>query len=224
MVRAACYVMAAPSGFDQFATQSIDIVPSLAPLFPNIPHLILDLEIRHAMSFRLTEPVVKVGDRVLAGLQELDELLESSCSEQKPNDNETAPDQAAFQPLVEPFPQLTVSTNVLRYCKAPGADLVRALLKLMWKFRRKVKVTFSRPTDSQGLLETTVSYDFLDLAKLVLAVEPHRMSKNSCFCSAMVVAKVMKCASMGRVLYVPVRDMPRCTTTFDPSCSKSVFK
>jgi hypothetical protein len=29
---------------------------------------------------------------------------------------------------------------------------------------------------------------------------------------------------MGRVLYVPVRDMPRCTTTFDPSCSKSVFK
>jgi len=153
------------------------------------------------MSFRLTEPVVKVGERVLAGLQELDELLESSCSEQKPNDNESAPDQAAFQPLVEPVPQLTVSTDVLRCCKAPGADLVRALLNLMWKFRTKVKVTFSRPTDSQGLLETAVSYDFLDLAKLILAVEPHRMSNNSCFCSAKAVAKVMKCASMGRVLY-----------------------
>jgi hypothetical protein len=144
--------MAAPSGFDQFATQSIDIVPLLPPHFPNTPHLILYLDIRRAMSFRLTEPVVKVGERVLAGLQELDELLESSCSEQKPNDNESAPDQAAFQPLVEPVPQLTVSTDVLWYCKAPGADLVRALLKLMWKFRTKVNVTFSRPTDSQGLL------------------------------------------------------------------------
>jgi hypothetical protein len=216
--------MAAPSGFDQFATQSIDIVPLLPPLFPNTPHLILDLDIRHAMSFRLTEPLVKVGERVLAGLQELDELLKSSCSEQKPTDNESAPDQAAFQPLVEPVPQLTVSTDVLRYCKAPGANLVRALLKFMWKFRTKVQVTFSRPTDSQGLLETAVSYEFPDLAKLVLAVEPHRMTNNSCFCCAMVVAKVMKCASMGGVLYVPVRDMPRCTTTFDPNCSKSVFK
>jgi hypothetical protein len=84
--------MAAPSVFDQFATQSIDIVPLLPPLFPNTPHPIVDLDIRHAMSFRLTEPVVKVGERVLAGLQELDELLESSCSEQKPNDNESAPD------------------------------------------------------------------------------------------------------------------------------------
>ncbi len=60
----------------------------------------------------------------------------------------------------------------------------------------KFQLTFSGPKVSKRLLKTALKFNLLELAKLVVVVEPHRMSNNRCLDSATVVAKVMKCASM----------------------------
>jgi hypothetical protein len=60
----------------------------------------------------------------------------------------------------------------------------------------KFSLTFSKPDESERLLKTALEFNILELAKLVVVVEPHRMSNNRCLDSATVVAKVMKCASM----------------------------
>jgi hypothetical protein len=72
-------------------------------------------------------------------------------------------------------------------------DLGKLVLRLL---STKFPLTFSNPDVSERLLKTALEFNILELAKLVVVVEPHRMSKNRCLDSATVVAKVIKCASM----------------------------
>ncbi len=72
-------------------------------------------------------------------------------------------------------------------------DLGKLVLRLL---STKFPLTFSKPDVSERLLKTALEFNILELAKLVVVVEPHRMSNNRCLDSATVVAKVMKCASM----------------------------
>ncbi|CAM6077553.1 unnamed protein product [Sphagnum tenellum] len=72
-------------------------------------------------------------------------------------------------------------------------DLGKLVLRLLSK---KFLLTFSNQDVSERLLKTALEFNILELAKLVVAVEPHRMSNNRCLDSATVVAKVIKCASM----------------------------
>ncbi len=72
-------------------------------------------------------------------------------------------------------------------------DLGKLVLRLL---STKFPLTFSKPDVSERLLKTALEFNILELAKLVVVVEPHRISNNRCLDSATVVAKVMKCASM----------------------------
>ncbi len=141
---------------------------------------------------------VTLERRKLRSLQELDELLEeslrsSSHSQEKRNESEFA---SGIQDLVEPLPQITVSYS---WVAGRGAlrsmDYIDDLLELMVKFRTKLHIAFSKPDESASLLESAMRYGDVELAKLVVAMEPLRMSNNSCLCPATVVAKLKKCAS-----------------------------
>ncbi len=72
-------------------------------------------------------------------------------------------------------------------------DLGKLVLRLL---STKFPLSFSKPDVSERLLKTALEFNILELAKLVVVVEPHRISNNRCLDSATVVAKVMKCASM----------------------------
>jgi hypothetical protein len=138
-------------------------------------------------------------------LQELDELLEellrsSSHSQERRNESEFA---SGIQDLVEPLPQITVSI----FAPKSGQGLLEhfpdallrhfpdALLELVVKFRTRLHIAFSIPNGSAKLLQTAIQRDYVGPAKLAVVMEALRISNNSCFCPATVVAKVMKCAS-----------------------------
>jgi len=138
-------------------------------------------------------------------LQELDELLEallrsSSHSQGRRNESEFA---SGIQDLVEPLPQITVSI----FAPKSGQGLLEhfpdallrhfpdALLELVVKFRTRLHIAFSIPNGSAKLLQTAIQRDYVGPAKLAVVMEALRISNNSCFCPATVVAKVMKCAS-----------------------------
>jgi hypothetical protein len=72
-------------------------------------------------------------------------------------------------------------------------DLGKLVLRLL---STKFPLTFNKPDVSERLLKTALEFNILELAKLVVVVEPHRMSNNRCLDSATVVAKVIKCSSM----------------------------
>jgi Holliday junction resolvase len=149
--------------------------------------------------------LVTLERRNLRSLKELEELLEellekslrsSSHSQEKRNESEFLP---GIQDLVEALPQITVSIslqmNSSRKFYVPVEDSIDVLLELVLKFRTKLHIAFRTPDESARLLQTAILLDFVGLAKFVVAMELLRISNNSCFCPATVVAKVMKCAS-----------------------------
>ncbi|CAK9277926.1 unnamed protein product [Sphagnum jensenii] len=150
-----------------------------------------------------SELVRTLKGRTLQSLQELDELLEeslrsSSHSQEKRNESEFA---SGIQDLVEPLPQITVSFSMRTalpaksYVFVPLEHFIDALLELVVKFRTKLHIAFRTPDGSAKLLQTAIQKDYVGLAKLAVAIEPLRISNNSCLCPATVVTKVMKCAS-----------------------------
>ncbi len=169
---------------------------------------------------------VEVGERVLGSLQELDEFLlvsaaipaAAACS-QDPlrrrdhparNENESAavpgnPITLIQRPIAVEVPTPVVTVPVLRVSIVAKAEIgsgiaerfLRDLGKLVLRLlSTKFPLTFSNQDVSERLLKTALEFNILELAKLVVVVEPHRMSNNRCLDSATVVAKVIKCASM----------------------------
>jgi hypothetical protein len=174
---------------------------------------------------------IKVGERVLGSLQELDEFLPVSaaipaapaCS-QDPlqrrdhparNENESAavpgnPITLIQRPIAVEVPTPVVNVAVVKeqqlrvsivakveigsgFAEQFLRDLGKLVLRLL---STKFPLTFSKPDVSERLLKTALEFNILEFAKLVVVVEPHRMSNNRCLDSATVVAKVIKCASM----------------------------
>ncbi len=140
--------------------------------------------------------------RGLQGLQKLDELLEeslrlSSHSQEKRNESEFA---SGIQDLVEPLPQITVSIFEGKSKSLSSDCYVDALLDLVVKFRTKLHIAFSTPFAFGELLRTGIERNSVGLAKLAVAMEPLRISNNSCLCPATLVAKLMKCASVSEVI------------------------
>ncbi|CAM6073621.1 unnamed protein product [Sphagnum tenellum] len=190
--------MAAPSVCHQFATSIISFFApysevTLEVRFP-IDRILRDNEQGSELDGRLE-------GRKLRRLQELDKLLEeslrsSSQPQEKRNECEFA---SGIQDLVEPLPQITVSISRPMYLRKnfdlPLEHFLDALLELVVKFRTKLHIAFSIPDESAELLQTAILRDYVGLAKLVVVMEPLRISNNSCLCPATVVAKVMKCAS-----------------------------
>ncbi len=187
-------VMAAPSVPHQFATSIISLV---------IARLEVTLDVRVPIDKILSdneqgsELDVRLQGRTLQSLQELDELLEeslrsSSHSQEKRNESEFA---SGIQDLVEPLPQITVSIFDPEFVDSLSEHFPDALLELVVKFRTKLHIAFSTPDESARLLQTAILWDYVGLAKLVVAMEPVRISNKSCLCSATLMAKVMKCAS-----------------------------
>ncbi|KAH8972851.1 hypothetical protein BDL97_01G013400 [Sphagnum fallax] len=136
------------------------------------------------------------------GLQKLDELLEeslrlSSHSQEKRNESEFA---SGIQDLVEPLPQITVSIFEGKSKSLSSDCYVDALLDLVVKFRTKLHIAFSTPFAFGELLRTGIERNSVGLAKLAVAMEPLRISNNSCLCPATLVAKLMKCASVSEVI------------------------
>jgi hypothetical protein len=163
---------------------------------------------------------VTLQGRKFPTLQELDELLEeslrsSSHSPEKRNESEFA---SGLQDLVEPLPQITVAIlgqpclwTQNSYLDDPLDNFIHALLDLVVKFRTKLHIAFPTPDQSAKLLQTAILRDCVGLAKLVVAMEPLRISNNRCLCPATVMAKVMKCASTIEVvtlLFEICRDPP----------------
>jgi hypothetical protein len=72
-------------------------------------------------------------------------------------------------------------------------NFLDTLLKIVLKFKTKLHLAFSTTEVSTRLLETAIDWNYLELVKLVVTIEPLRISNNSCLCPATVVAKVMKC-------------------------------
>ncbi|CAK9857095.1 unnamed protein product [Sphagnum jensenii] len=140
--------------------------------------------------------------RGLQSLQKLDELLEESLrlcshSQEKRNESEFASD---IQDLVEPLPQITVSIFEGNSKSLSSDCCLDALLDLVVKFRTKLHIAFRTPDESgKLLLQTGIERDSVGLAKLAVAMEPLRISNNSCLCPATLLAKVMKCASVSEV-------------------------
>jgi len=158
---------------------------------------------------------VKLGERVLGSLQELDELLlavsaDNRSQELQQNESVNASrSPTLIQHPIAPTPvvavaleeeqHLRVSLDVKVEVGSRIADqlLVRDLGKLVLRLSStKFQLTFSGPKVSKRLLKTALKFNLLELAKLVVVVEPHRMSKNRCLDLGTVVAKVIKCASM----------------------------
>ncbi len=174
---------------------------------------------------------VKVCERLLGSLQELDEFLPVSaaipaaaaCSQdplqrrdhQARNENESAavpgnPITLIQPPLAVEVPTPVVTVAVLE--EQPlrvsivaeveiGSGIAERFLRDLGKLvlrllSTKFTLTFSKPDVSERLLKTALKFNILELAKLVVVVEPYRMSNNRCLDSETVVAKVMKCASM----------------------------
>jgi hypothetical protein len=184
--------MAAPSVCHQFATS-------------NVPLVATRVEVTLHAQFNRNKQCFKldgwVQGRKLRSLQQLDKFLEkslrsSSHSQEKRNESEFA---SGIQDLVEPLPRITV------YISWENCDCRRfepfqmhsldALLELVVKFRTKLYIALGRPDESAKMLQAAIRWDDVGLAKLVIATEPLRISNNSCFCPATMVAKVMKCAS-----------------------------
>jgi len=121
-------------------------------------------------------------------LQELEEFLEKrfQCA-------------SGIQDFVQPLPQITVSIPfVFSHCGIE--EPTDALLEFVVKFRTKLHIALRTPGKSLELLQTAIRQNYVGIAKLVVAIEPLQISKNSCFCPATVVAKVMKCASAFEVV------------------------
>ncbi len=101
---------------------------------------------------------------------------------------------------MEPLPQITVSIFEPKFLHpfldALSEHFLDLLLELVLKFRTKLHIAFSKPDESAKVLQTAIQWDSVGLAKLAVAMEPLRISNNSCLCPATVVAKVIKCASM----------------------------
>ncbi|KAH8955167.1 hypothetical protein BDL97_08G120900 [Sphagnum fallax] len=140
-------------------------------------------------------------DREFISLPELDDLLEeslrsSSHSQEKRNESEFL---LAIEDLVEP--QITVSISGRTPARGfPLEDYADALLEFVVKFRTKLHIAFSTPDRCAELLQIALRLDCVGLAKFAVAMEPLRISNNSCLCPATVVAKVMKCASTLQVV------------------------
>jgi hypothetical protein len=197
--------MAAPSVCHQFATCIISLVDArlevtLKERLP-IDRILRDNE-------EGSEPAVMLAGRTSWGLQKLDKFLEESLrwyshSQEKRNESEFA---SGIRDLVEPLPDITVYFGLtsLRTLKSsleiPLERSIDALLELVVKFRTKLHVAFSTPDESAKLLQTAIEQDCVGLAKLVVVMEPHRISNNSSLSPATVVGKVMKCASMLEVV------------------------
>jgi hypothetical protein len=79
-------------------------------------------------------------------------------------------------------------------------DYIDTLLELMVKFRTKLHIAFRTPDPSAELLQYAIKLHYVELAKLVVAMELLRMLNNSCLCPATVVAKFKKCESMLEVV------------------------
>ncbi|CAM6034549.1 unnamed protein product [Sphagnum compactum] len=202
--------MAAPSVCHRFSTYIISFVDSRlrVTLTVRVPidRILRDNEQGSELDVKL-EPcseldVTLEGRSTLQSLQELDELLEeslrsSSHSQEKRNESEFA---SGIQDLVEPLPQITISERNLDDDFESDLDDdfesdLDDLLELVVKFRTKLHIAFSTPDESAKVLQSAVQRDSVRLAKLAVAMEPVRISNNSCLCPATVVAKVMKCAS-----------------------------
>ncbi|CAM6073620.1 unnamed protein product [Sphagnum tenellum] len=136
-------------------------------------------------------------------LPELDELLEeslrlSSHSQEKRNESGFP---SGIQDLVEPQPHITLSISQrIGASGCPLEDYADAILEFVVKFRTKVHIAFSTPDRCAELLQIAVRLDCVGLAKFAVAMEPLRISNNSCLCPATVVAKVMKCESTLQVV------------------------
>jgi hypothetical protein len=188
-------LMATPSGYQQFATEPTAILPSVAARLPKRLQVTLDLQLINQRGFETT---VKVEESVLTSLQELDvfldELLDSSSHSQ---DERNESESASGIKLVEPVPHLTVSILLSSWHERKhhwiDRNFLDTLLKIVLKFRTKLHVAFSTTYVSARLLQTAIDWNDLELVKLVVAIEPLRISNNSCLCPATVVAKVMKC-------------------------------
>jgi hypothetical protein len=177
--------------------------------------LILDIDIsfnNYGYSFHRVE----LGERVLGSLQELDELLVAVSADNRSQElqqNESVMNASRSPTLIQhpiaPTPvvavalveeqQLRVSLDVKVEVGSRIADqlLVRDLGKLVLRLSStKFQLIFSGPKVSKRLLKTALKFNLLELAKLVVVVEPHRLSKNRCLDLGTVVAKVIKCASM----------------------------
>jgi len=188
-------VMAAPSVCHQFANYSISFDASFYQVILDvrvpIDRVVGDNE-------QGSELDVKLERRTLQSLQEVDELLEeslrsSSHSQEKRNDSEFA---SGIQDLVERLPQITVSiSSFSRSFALRLEDYIDTLLELLVKFRTKLHIVFSKPDESAWLVDIAIRNGPLALAKLLVAMEPLRISNNSCLCPATVVAKLKKCAS-----------------------------
>ncbi|CAM6024710.1 unnamed protein product [Sphagnum balticum] len=216
--------MAAPSVCHQFATvaarllETVNVTLSKGGRLQPTVDVTLDIRVQKETIFRdleqrseldvQLEPCpeldVSLEGRTLRSLQELDELLEeslrsSSHSQEKRNESVFA---SGIQDLVEPLPQITVSTFGPIFLRSyffwkyfPLEHFVDDLLDLVVKFRTKLHIAFSTPDEYAKLLQTAIQLDYVGLAQLVVAMEPLRISNKSCLCPATVVAKVMKCAS-----------------------------
>ncbi|CAK9189457.1 unnamed protein product [Sphagnum troendelagicum] len=141
--------------------------------------------------------------RGLQGLQKLDDLLEeslrlSSHSQEKRNESRFA---SGIQDRVKPLPWIRVSFFEGKSKSLSSDCYVDALLDLVVKFRTKLHIAFITPDESgELLLQTGIGRNSVGLAKLAVAMEPLRISKNSCLCPATLVAKLMKCASVSEVM------------------------
>jgi len=174
--------MAAPSVCHQFTISHIDLtiagIDVILEVHP-IDKIIRDNEQGSNLDVTL------LGRREFRGLQELEEFLE------KRNESEFA---SGIQDFMQPLTQITVSVD-FEFSSGDSDDDTDDLLELVVKFRTKLHIAFSTPDTSANLLKIAIQQDYVELAKLAVAVEPLRISNNSRLCPATVVAKVMKCAS-----------------------------
>jgi hypothetical protein len=188
-------LMATPSGRQQFATEPTAILPSVAARLPKRLQVTLDLQLINQRGFETT---VKVEESVLTSLQELDVFLDESLdSSSHSQDERNESESASGIQLVEPVPHLTVSILVSSWHEKKDhwidRNFLDTLLKIVLKFKTKLHLAFSTTEVSTRLLETAIDWNYLELVKLVVTIEPLRISNNSCLCPATVVAKVMKC-------------------------------